>query len=331
MRRAGLVIEAVVERRDVKQQVFRELDEHLPAETLFVSNTSALPISELAQVTGRADRVGGLHFFNPVHKMPLVEIVRLPQTSDATIAALVDVVRALGKTPIVVAEGPGFLVNRILFPYLDEAVRLVVEGEPVADVDREMKRFGMPMGPLELLDTVGIDIAADVSRNLASIGFGDSPTPQFLEAMVAQGRFGQKSGRGFFDYKNGRRRAWTFPPPEGASATPRVPIPREFNGEELSGLQQRLVFSLINAAGDVMRAQIVTEPWMADLGMVLGTGFAPFRGGPLRLADAWGHAKVVELLESLVELCGSRFQPSPYFTENLTSTGREGSHRPIEV
>ncbi|MGD9855550.1 MAG: 3-hydroxyacyl-CoA dehydrogenase NAD-binding domain-containing protein [Planctomycetaceae bacterium] len=330
LQRADLVIEAVVERLDVKQQVFRELDARLPGETVFVSNTSALPISALSAVTQRGDRVAGLHFFNPVHKMPLVEVVRLPETSDATIAALVEVVRALGKTPIVVAEGPGFLVNRILFPYLDEAVRLVVEGQSIAEVDREAKRFGMPMGPLELIDTVGIDIAADVSRNLAAIGFGDSPTPQFLSEMAAQGRLGQKAGQGFYRYRRGRRRRPLLPT-AAAHEPAKLPSPQDFQGERISGVQQRLVFSLINAAAGVLHNRIVPEPWMVDLGMVLGTGFAPFRGGPLRLAESWGHDKVVETLEALARLCGPRFRPSPYFTDPCRIANSQTSHRPMNV
>lgn len=309
--KADLVIEAIVERLDVKQQAFGELDELLPSETILVSNTSALPISQMAAVTNRADRVAGLHFFNPVHKMPLVEIVRCPQTSEATVAALVDVVRQLGKTPLVVAEGPGFLVNRILFPYLDEAVRLADEGVPVEQIDREAKRFGMPMGPLELLDAVGLDVAADVAQTLAALSREESPTPQRLAELVAAGHKGQKSGRGFYTYKNGRRGKPAFA--ASAPVTGTLPESRDFAGETLSGIQQRLVLSLINAAADCLHDGIVTEHWMADLGLVLGTGFAPFRGGPLKLLDHWGWERVVEALQELSRTCGPRFRPSEEF------------------
>jgi 3-hydroxyacyl-CoA dehydrogenase/enoyl-CoA hydratase/3-hydroxybutyryl-CoA epimerase len=309
---ADLVVEAIVERLDVKQQMFRELDEVLPPKSLFVSNTSALPIGEIAAVTGRADRAAGLHFFNPVHKMPLVEVVRSARTSDATIAVLVDVVRKLGKTPIVVAEGPGFLVNRILFPYLDEAVRLVCEGIPVARIDGEAKRFGMPMGPLELLDTVGLDVAADVSETLAPLVEEESPTPDLLKTMAAAGDRGQKAGRGFYVYRNGRRAG-------SAAANMRrrdgggLPVPCELAGETITGVQRRLVFAMINAAADCLDQGIVSEPWMVDLGMVLGTGFAPFRGGPLKLVDSWGRDRVVSRLDALSEVCGPRFRPSKFF------------------
>jgi 3-hydroxyacyl-CoA dehydrogenase/enoyl-CoA hydratase/3-hydroxybutyryl-CoA epimerase len=303
-----LVIEAIVERLDIKEQVFHELDEHTPLHALLASNTSALPISRMAAATARGDQVAGLHFFNPVHKMPLVEIVRCPDSSDRTVATLVDVVRRLGKTPIVVSEGPGFLVNRILFPYLDEAVRLVGEGIPVEQIDREAKRFGFPMGPLELLDTIGLDIALDVSRSFAALLPEASPTPERLGQMVAAGDKGQKSGRGFYHYRNGRR---SKPAVHGAApqSAGTLPPPRNFAGETLSGIQQRLVFALINAASGALAAGIVTEPWMVDLGIVLGTGFAPFRGGPLKLAESWGRENVRATLEELSHQCGPRFHP----------------------
>lgn len=309
---ADLVIEAVIERLDVKQQVFREFDRNVPDRAILVSNTSAQPIDELAAITARADRVAGLHFFNPVHRMPLVEVVRAAGTSDAVIAALVDFVRRLGKTPLVVAATPGFLVNRILFPYLDEAVRLVCEGLSADDVDRAATRFGMPMGPLELLDAVGLDVAADVSRTLAGHSLDESPTPARLSAMVAAGETGRKRGRGFYSYRHDRR---TRPVgiANGGQSDAAMPLPREFTGETISGVQQRLVFAMINAAADSLHDRVVAEPWMVDIGMVLGTGFAPFRGGPFQLIESWGHDAVVDTLEQLNDQCGPRFRPSAYF------------------
>ena len=304
-----LVVEAVVERIGVKRQVFHDLDAQLPMNVLLASNTSALPIHEMAAQTHREDRVAGLHFFNPVHKMPLVEIVRTAHTSDDTIAALVQVVRRLGKTPLVVAEGPGFLVNRILFPYLDEAVRMVCEGLPADQIDREAKRFGLPMGPLELLDTVGLDVAVDVARTLAPLNHEPSPTPQRLAEMVAAGEKGQKTGRGFYTYHDGRRGPPTVHPIP-ASVAPVLPPTRVFAGESLSGIQQRLVFTLIHAAVDCLNEGVVSEPWMVDLGMVLGTGFPPFRGGPLKLREAWGCDTVRETLQQLSQQCGVRFEPT---------------------
>lgn len=313
--RADVAVEAVVERLDVKQQVLRELDARLPRESLITSNTSALPIGELASATSRPAQVAGLHFFNPVHRMMLVEVVRSDATSDQTVATLVELVCKLGKVPIVVAEAPGFLVNRILFPYLDEAVRLVCEGAAVYEVDREAERFGMFMGPLELLDQVGIDVAADVARTLESHGAGDSPTPRYFQKLIEQGRLGKKSGAGFYSYRKGRKHD-VAAATEKHEGTPRLPPPVPFaSGELVGGIAQRLALAIVNASAQCLADQIVREPWIVDLAMVLGTGFAPFRGGPLRLADAWGIDRVVAALDQLVEICGPRFTASALFRD----------------
>ena len=314
---ANVVIEAVVERLDIKQEVFRELDKRLPPESLIVSNTSALSIGEFANVTDRAPQVGGLHFFNPVHRMAIVEVVRSAATSDQTIATLVAFARDLGKVPIVVAEGPGFLVNRILFPYLDEAVRLVCEGLPADKIDREAEDFGMMMGPLETLDQVGLDIAADVARTMAPLGAEASPVPERLAAMVAQGRLGKKSGTGFYVWHDGRKQgaaaaSGTFP------QTPTKPSdssPVAMGTDRLSETQLRLALAIINASAHCLSDEIVCEPWIVDLAMVLGTGFAPFRGGPLRLADTWGIDRLVAELDRLAKSCGPRFQPCALLRE----------------
>ncbi len=313
LRDADLVIEAIVEKLDVKRQLFIELDSHLPERTILASNTSALSISELGAATRRPDRVAGLHFFNPVHKMPLVEVVQTSGTSQQTLVTLLEFTRALGKTPLLVTEGPGFLVNRILFSYLDEAVRLVLDGVSVSDVDREAKRFGLPMGPLELMDTVGLDIAADVAATLAVLNTDSSPTAGFLNGLVRGGSKGQKSGAGFYTYKNGRRGAVADLGIKSSANARQIPSQR-IGDETFSGIQLRLIGSLMNAAAQTLSAGIVREPWMVDLGMVLGTGFPPFRGGPLRLAETWGHDTVCRVLHGLSETLGSRFEPCPWFT-----------------
>ena len=305
---ADVAIEAVVEQESVKCDVFRELDRRLPPGAVLTSNTSALSIQHLAEATGRPDRTAGLHFFNPVHRMQLVEVVRTAATSEDTIGILVGLVRQLGKTPVVVADSPGFLVNRILFPYLDEAVRMVCEGAAADAIDREIRRFGMPMGPLELLDQVGLDVAAHVARSLAPLSNDPGPTPERLAAMAARGWLGRKSGCGFYHYANGHRgKPAVFPATPGGA--PRVAAP----GAALAGLSptsERLVLLFINEAARCLGEQIVEEPWVIDLAMVLGTGFAPFRGGPLRCADAWGVAAVADRLEQLRQTWGARFAPS---------------------
>ena len=312
---ADLVVEAIVEKLHVKQSLFKELDVQLPERVIFASNTSALSITEMASVTSRTDRVAGLHFFNPVHKMPLVEVVQSHDTSPQTLETLLEFTRALGKTPVLVAEGPGFLVNRILFSYLDEAVRLVLDGVSVKDVDRESKRFGMPMGPLELMDTIGLDVAADVADTLAILDKDVSPTVEFLKGLVRRGIKGQKTGSGFYTYSKGRRCEVTDLGIKSQTKTPNIPS-RYICDETFTGIQLRLVGSLINAAAQTLQAGIVRESWMVDLGMVLGTGFPPFRGGPLRLAEFWGHDRVRLVLKELANTLGPRFEPCPWFANN---------------
>lgn len=303
---ADVVIEAVVEREDVKRAVFRELAEKFGDSTALVSNTSALSVARIAEAVPHPERVAGLHFFNPVHRMQLVEVVRAPLTDDATVATLVDFVRKLGKVPVVVADSPGFLVNRVLFPYIDEAVRLLLEGVSGEEIDRAAVRFGMPMGPLELVDQVGVDIAADVSKTFGPFRGGDlGPVPARFAEMVRDGALGKKAGRGFYEYRNDRRGKpirWAIP------TQPR-PTPRaEASG--LTDLQKRLVYPMINEAAKCLHEGVVHDAWVIDLAMVLGTGFAPFRGGPLHTADALGLATVVRDLDALRAAHGDRFEPA---------------------
>lgn len=299
-----LAIEAVTENTDIKKEVFRNLDRFLPSHALAVSNTSALSLEQLARTTNRPDRTAGLHFFNPVQKMALVEIGCQPQTSRTTIAALVDVVRALGKVPLVVADQPGFLVNRVLFSYLDEAVRLIWEGALPEQVDRAAKDFGMPMGPLEVLDQVGLDVAAEVAKALSSQASEPSPAPEYLEHMVAHGRLGKKSGHGFYRYHRGRRTtAWLIP-------KTKKPVNTDYLADSSpETFQKRLVCTLVNEAARCLEHHVVAEAWMVDLGMVLGMGFPSFRGGPLRLADDMGLPSLMSDLEALQHNWGPRFSP----------------------
>ncbi len=312
-----LVIEAVVEREDIKRTVFKELAERLSPTTVLASNTSALSVSRIAETTPNSERVAGLHFFNPVHKMQLVEVVRGKASNDATIATLVELVRKLGKVPVVVADSPGFLVNRTLFPYLDEAVRLVIEGVPGAEVDRAAVRFGMPMGPLELLDQIGVDIAADVAKTFAALSHDPGPAPARFTEMVKAGALGKKSGHGFYDYRHDRRGKPT------TWATPKHPHSFGTNEHagELSELQKRLMYPMINEAAKCLEAGVVGEAWVVDLAMVLGTGFAPFRGGPLRTADSLGVSRLVHELDALRSEHGDRFEPAALL-RTMTEEGR---------
>jgi 3-hydroxyacyl-CoA dehydrogenase/enoyl-CoA hydratase/3-hydroxybutyryl-CoA epimerase len=316
---ADLVIEAVVERIQVKRDVFRELASRLPAGTVLASNTSALSISRIAEDTVDAARVAGLHFFNPVHKMNLVEVVRGRDTDAASVATLAELVRKLGKVPVVVADSPGFLVNRLLFPYLDEAVRMVCEGSFGDEVDRRAERFGMPMGPLELLDQIGLDIAADVAGTFAKLTADPGPTPDRFAAMVKDGALGKKVGRGFYEYVAGHKGEATFWAMKADGAA--KPSNRTRDEGDWNATQRRLILPIVNEAAKCLEAGVVTGGWVVDLAMVLGTGFAPFRGGPLRFADNLGVARVVGELDELRRLHGIRFEPAPLL-RTMAADGR---------
>ena len=271
------------------------------------TNTSALPVTSLAETVAEPERVVGLHFFNPVHRMQLVEIVTTPHTRDAQVARLVEFVKKLGKTPIVCTDSPGFVVNRILFPYLDEAVRLVCEGVPANRVDRVIEDFGMPMGPIELLDQVGIDVAAHVAKSLTKLSPQPSPTPERLQQMADAGHLGRKSGAGFYRYVKGKKTGVEGPASTDASHA-------QLDDEEI---RQRLVLRLVNEAAKVMAEGVVAEPWMVDLAMVFGTGFAPHTGGPLAYADQLGVPALLHDMEEWERKAGPRFAPSTWWMNHM--------------
>lgn len=313
-----LVIEAVVEREDVKAEVFRSLDRVVQPLAILASNTSSLSVSKMAESTRRRERVAGLHFFNPVHRMELVEVVRAANTDERSIARLVAFVRALGKTPIVTSDSPGFLVNRVLFPYLGEAVLMVGEGYDVAKIDKEIKRFGMPMGPLELLDQVGLDVGLHVSRSLGDVLPGVAAVAEQLSVMVDRQHLGKKTGAGFYRYKNGKR---------GDPVTQIVSKTRvsevddaQFTDDGLTMTQRRLVYPMIAEAIRCLDESVVAEAWAVDLGMVLGTGFAPHLGGPLHLADTIGHSVLTANLKRLRNRHGDRFKLPMRLSDRCTET-----------
>lgn len=260
LNRHHLVIEAATERMDLKKQIFIDLAARVSSDTILATNTSALSVAELAAAVPHPERVIGLHFFNPVHRMPLVEIITLPETSPDVIATAISFVQKIGKTPIVVKDSPGFLVNRILVPYLMEAVHLHQSGVPVKDIDESMLDFGMPMGPMRLLDEIGLDVATHVAKTDA---FAD---------MLAAGHLGRKSGQGFYKYENGREIA-----PDDHSDLPR----RE-------SIQTQLALLLSQEALTCLKEGIAQSADDIDLAMVLGTGYPPFRGGPITFARDTG-------------------------------------------
>lgn len=272
LNRHHLIIEAATENMELKKKIFADLAARVSDDTILATNTSALSIAELARSVPHPERVIGLHFFNPVHRMPLVEIITLPETSADVLATAVSFVQKLGKTPVVVKDSPGFLVNRILVPYLMEAVRLHQSGVPVKDIDDAMLEFGMPMGPMRLLDEIGLDVAAHVARTLATAFPDRFPNSDALDKMVSAGHLGRKSGEGFYKYENGK---------EIAPAT-HTDLPKH------ESIQTKLALLISQEAMRCFKEGIARSADDIDLAMVLGTGYPPFRGGPVTFARDTG-------------------------------------------
>jgi 3-hydroxyacyl-CoA dehydrogenase/enoyl-CoA hydratase/3-hydroxybutyryl-CoA epimerase len=319
--RCEVTIEAVVEKLGVKRAVLKEWEAVVPEQAIFASNTSTLPIGEIAAGALAPERVVGMHFFNPVDRMPLVEVIRGPRSSDSSVATVFALAKTLGKTPVVVKDSPGFLVNRILAPYLSEGVRLVKEGCPIEDVDRAMTEFGMPVGPLALLDDVGLDVAAKAAEVLEK-AFPDRMRRAGDEALAAAGRLGRKTGRGFYDYRGGKRASASSEAYELLGVAPGKTSPASQDE-----IESRLVFSMINEAAYCMAEELVASASKLDLAMIFGTGFPPFRGGLLRYADSLGASRVLSTLEDLASRLGTRFQPAPLLRDMAGSGGNFHSER----
>jgi 3-hydroxyacyl-CoA dehydrogenase/enoyl-CoA hydratase/3-hydroxybutyryl-CoA epimerase/3-hydroxyacyl-CoA dehydrogenase/enoyl-CoA hydratase/3-hydroxybutyryl-CoA epimerase/enoyl-CoA isomerase len=317
---SDIVIEAIIEQPEAKKHLFARIEPLMKDETVLASNTSTIPITQLAEGLEHPDRFCGIHFFNPVRQMPLVEVIRSRKTNDVTIATAVTYARTLGKSPIVMNDGPGFLVNRLLLPYMNEAVLLLCEGAEIAAVDRAAKSFGMPMGPITLYDVVGIDVAVHAGRTMAE-AFPDRVVPvKLVQQLVERGRIGQKAGKGFFDYgppKSGK-------PPRGTDSPEvakliescRTGGPQKFSTEQLI---DRLFLPMLVEATRVIDDGIVTDVRDVDLGLILGIGFPPFKGGLFFWADTVGAAKIVEKLNQYAAL-GKRYEP----TEMLAKLAARG-------
>lgn len=310
---ADLVIEAVVERMDVKKTVFNELESHINENTILASNTSALSINEMAAATQRPDRFVGLHFFGPVQKMPLVEVILGEKTSPETLTTALDYVRKIGKTPVVIRKDkPGFVVNRILALYGNEAGLLLEEGADITTVDRLMTDFGMPMGIFEVIDLAGVDVAHHTANSVVELfesreGFKRS---QVVQHLYDDQRLGQKSGRGFYLY------AGKDPIPDHRYVENVVAKiggdRREISNEEI---RDRLVLSILNESALCLQEGLVANAGEIDMSMIMGTGFPPFRGGPLRLIDQQGVQFIVNQLEYYAETRGARFAPCDLLKE----------------
>lgn len=299
-----LVIEAVVENIDVKKKIFKELSNVAP-QAILATNTSALSVEAMAKETKNPSRVIGIHFFNPVHRMPLVEIITTPLTSPETVATTLDFVKNLGKTPIIVKDSCGFIVNRILLSYLNEAGRILEECGDIPKIDRIMTNFGMPMGPFTLTDEVGADVGIKVLHTLEE-SFGERFKPvRIFDQMITKGFLGKKTGKGFYLHDN----SGTINP--ALKDFVRTPLPVSPVKEK--EYQERMVYLMINEAARCLEEKIVEEADAIDVGMIFGTGFPPFRGGLLKYADSIGVENIVRALEHYQRhLKADRFMPCGY-------------------
>ena len=306
-----VVVEAAVENLEAKRSLFRELEVRTRPLTVLATNTSSLSVTAIQEGLSRPERVAGMHFFNPVHKMPLVEVARTASTADNATALLMRWAAALGKTPVTVKDSPGFVVNRVLMPYLNEAVILVAEGLKIADLDRVMKRFGMPMGPLALLDQIGLDIAARVAESVGPVMESRFPPNDAFEKMLANSWLGQKSSRGFYSYSGKKKKPKVNVLAQNLLLTGAAPaVDRALPpAVRLSEARERMVLMMVNEAALALNERITADAGSLDLAMVTGTGWAPHRGGPLHYADSRGAADIVRKLEDLATRHGKRFEP----------------------
>ena len=305
-----LVIEAIVENIEIKKKVFGEVEKEVRPDCIIASNTSSLRLTDMASAFKDSSRFVGLHFFNPVHKMPLVEVVTHAGTSPEVVARAVAFTKAIGKTPLVCKDGPGFIVNRLLMPWLNEAAYCLYEGYAMEDIEKALKKFGMPMGPFELIDEIGIDVGAKVAHILGdSLGERAKPVP-VMDKIGASKRLGRKSGLGFYvwDKPGGRRvKADTEEVLKILFPDGNRPAKPEYTPDSIV---RRTIYPMINEAAVILDEGLVTGPELIDLGMIFGTGFPPFRGGLLRYADSVGLTKIVAELERMATAHGPRFKPT---------------------
>jgi 3-hydroxyacyl-CoA dehydrogenase/enoyl-CoA hydratase/3-hydroxybutyryl-CoA epimerase len=287
---ADLVIEAIFEDADEKKALYARLEGQMKQGALLASNTSSIRLEDLREDLSEPRRFIGLHFFNPVASLPLVELVHCPDTEQAAMDTGFAFIKRIGKTPLACASAPGFVVNRVLAPYMAEAMYLANEGVALSDIDRVAEAFGMPVGPVELVDSVGIDVALHVSRVLGAAF--NRPVPDKLAEMVERKQMGRKSGRGFYEWRDGRA------------------IKEAGSGTSLANdITDRLMLPMINEAVACLSEKVVEDADLLDAGVIFGTGFAPFRGGPLKYARDRGIDVVRQRLDELADRHGERFLP----------------------
>ncbi len=299
LKNCDMIIEAVIEDLGVKQKVFKEMDALVGPQTILASNTSSLSVGKMAEGCRHPERITGLHFFNPVSRMPLVEVIRAAHSSDDAIERTVLFARRLGKTVIVVEDRPGFVVNRLLLPYMNEAAYLLQEGFSPDRIDRLVEAFGMPMGPIELADQVGIDVSYKVAHILQD-AFGERmKVAPILEDVKKKGLLGKKADKGFYVYTGKTKQA-----------NPEIKISASTKTSEEDALK-RMLYIMINEAARILEEKVADSAASIDIGMIMGTGFPPFQGGLLRAADTIGPAEILKDLERFQkEVDAKRFEPS---------------------
>ncbi len=300
------VIEAVFEDVGLKQKILQDVEAAGPEGLIFASNTSTIPIARIAEKSPKPENVLGMHFFSPVHKMPLVEIIRHPGTSDAAVAATAKVGLRMGKTLIVVNDGPGFFTTRVLAPFMNEAAWILTQGARVEQIDKALTRWGFPVGPIALMDEVGIDIGAHVTKVLLEY-FGDRITPPPLfDRLIEDGRKGRKGGKGFYTYGQGPKKVdeTVYPLLDWKEA--------KIDDQEIV---ERCWMQMLNEVAYCIEEGIITNPVDIDLGVIFGFGFPPFRGGILRQADKLGLPHIVERLRYYAATYGDRLAPAPLLVE----------------
>jgi 3-hydroxyacyl-CoA dehydrogenase/enoyl-CoA hydratase/carnithine racemase len=310
-----LVVEAIVEDAAIKQKLFKAIEPSAKDSTILCSNTSTIPITQLATGLKHPERFCGLHFFNPVRKMPLVEVIRGKETSESTVERAAAFARQLGKSPVVVNDGPGFLVNRLLLPYMNEAAVLLGEGVSIKAIDKIAKEFGMPMGPIELHDVVGLDVCLHAGKVLQE-AFSDRvvPTP-VVDRLVAAGRLGQKNGKGFFNWIKDKKGRWKKEPSPEADA---IVTELSTKTADLGDLTERLILPMLVEATRAIEDGIVADVRDVDLALIMGIGFPPFLGGLFHWADTIGVAKIVEKLKAFEHL-GKRYEPTAMLLDHAKS------------
>ncbi|MDN3517934.1 fatty acid oxidation complex subunit alpha FadJ [Aquisalimonas lutea] len=315
-----VAIEAVFEDLDLKHRMVRDVEAHAGDRTIFATNTSSIPITRIAEGAARPENVVGMHYFSPVEKMPLLEVIATEHTAPEVVATTVDLGRRQGKTVIVVRDGAGFYVNRILAPYINEACHLLREGVAIDRVDETLKNFGFPVGPFALLDEVGLDVTAKVAPILHE-AFGERMKPVAeADAMLADGRYGKKSRKGFYRY-DGKRRKGGKQVDESVYELLQV---KPDNRASETEIVDRTVLLMVNEAARCHDEGVLRSLRDGDIGAVYGIGFPPFRGGPFRYMDARGIPAIVERLQALRDQHGERYAPAPVL-ERMAASG-EGFH-----